>query len=196
VSTRRDYKRTATGQRRRQTVRRHGLLVVTLVLIGLFGGLLAYIKGDRSPHSAPMAGVAPAATVSVHSPTPSSALSPPATAVSAPVAEPTPIRPKYDFYTELPKRQIDIQREETHPRNVPPAVPNRMRPASDPLRKPTAPRKNATSPTVASPTAHSAKPKAPNVAVPTVAKAKPARAQQKAVQPLAHHDPTIIVKAP
>ena len=52
MSIRRDYKPASTWQRRRQSARRHGLLVVTLVLVGLFGGLLAYIKGDRTLHPA------------------------------------------------------------------------------------------------------------------------------------------------
>jgi len=35
VSIRRDYKPASTWQRRRQSARRHGLLVVTLVLVEL-----------------------------------------------------------------------------------------------------------------------------------------------------------------
>ena len=51
MSIRRDYKPASAWQGRRLAVRRHGLLVITLSLIGLFGGLLAYInkKGDQRP---------------------------------------------------------------------------------------------------------------------------------------------------
>ncbi|MDQ5908069.1 MAG: hypothetical protein QG599_160 [Pseudomonadota bacterium] len=111
MSLRRDYKSRSPRQRR-QSVRRHGLLVVTLILVGLFGGLLAYIKGDRAPETPvaaapPVKPVAPPAT-----PVPSPA---PAVAASAPAAS-EPLKPKYDFYTELPKRQVDIQRAESNPR--------------------------------------------------------------------------------
>lgn len=182
MSTRRDYKRTATGQRRRQTVRRHGLLVITLILIGLFGGLLAYIKGDRA-QPAPTTAMAPA-------PPPA----PPPATPSAPLVEPVPAKPKYDFYTELPKRQIDIQREETRPPNAAPSSPVRTQPAVDPLRKPAAPRQNTT-PTVASPTATAGtKPNSVSNSVPPVT-AKPAQTHQKITQPLAR-GPATIVKTP
>ncbi|MGB2973207.1 MAG: hypothetical protein WBD29_12710, partial [Candidatus Competibacter sp.] len=67
MSIRRDYKPASNWQRRRQAVRQHGLLMVTLVLIGLFGGLLAYIKKGGQHPSAPTAAAtaadpAPAAT--------------------------------------------------------------------------------------------------------------------------------------
>ena len=58
MSIRRDYKPASTWQRRRQVVRRHGLLVITLVLIGLFAGLLAYIRQGGQP--SPSAATAPA----------------------------------------------------------------------------------------------------------------------------------------
>ena len=143
MSIRRDYKPAATWQRRRQTVRRHGLLVATLVLIGLFGGLLAYLKGDR-PQSA---ATAPAATDR-----PTGAVTP---TIPKPVVEPAPApaKPKYDFYTELPRRQIDIQREERKSRGAPAQPPARTQPAAEPPRKPAAPKKSATTPTVAATTA-------------------------------------------
>jgi hypothetical protein len=148
VSIRRDYKSTAPGQHR-QSARRHGLLVITLVLIGLFGGLLAYIKGDRThpaPTTATAAPTAPAAA--------------PPKVVAAPVVEPAPVKPKYDFYTELPKRQIDIRRETVNPRNAPQPSPTRIQPVADPLRKPAAPRKDTASKTPTMATTSGAKPNA------------------------------------
>ncbi|MDS4028885.1 MAG: hypothetical protein RKO66_02270 [Candidatus Contendobacter sp.] len=141
MSSRRDYKSVATGPRR-QRARRHGLLVITLVLIGLFGGLLAYIKGDRTK-PAPVAAVAPPTPAQ-----PAVAPPPPPKTVVAPVAEPTPVKPKYDFYTELPKRQIDIH-EPVNPKPAVPATPARTQPATDPLRKPAAPRKGPATPIIA-----------------------------------------------
>ncbi len=155
MSIRRDYKPASTWQRRRQTVRRHGLLVATLVLIGLFGGLLAYIKGDR-PQSA---ATAPAATDR-----PTGAVAP---TTPKPVVEtaPAPAKPKYDFYTELPRRQIDIQREERKPRGAPAQPPARTQPAAEPPRKPAtppaAPKKSATTPTVAATTTSGSRPAMP-----------------------------------
>jgi len=139
VSIRRDYKPTSTWQRRRLVVRRHGLLVITLVLIGLFGGLLAYIKGDR-PQAPRTAATAPARPPST----------PAAPAMPKPTLEttPAPVKPKYDFYTELPKRQIEIRREESRPKSAPPPPPARTQPAVEPLRKPATPKKNTTTPTV------------------------------------------------
>ena len=175
MSIRRDYKNTATGSRRRKTVRRHGLTVITLILIGLFGGLLAYIKGDGSrptPVAATPAVPAPAAVVPA---------APPPTPVPAPVAEPAPVKPKYDFYTELPKRQIDVQREEAAPKIAPqPPSSPRTQPAVDPLRKPAIPQKNTPKPVVAtSPTSGS----------------QSASTPPKPAQPLARES-TIIVKTP
>lgn len=48
MSIRSDYKPPANWRPQRQSVRRHGLLVVTLTLIGLFGSALAYIKQHNS----------------------------------------------------------------------------------------------------------------------------------------------------
>lgn len=140
MSIRRDYKPASAWQRRRQAVRRHGLLVVTLILIGLFGGLLAYIrKGDQQPS-------VPAATAPTQPPSaPATVATPkPVPQTVAPLA---PVKPKYDFYTELPKRQIDIRREEHKPQGIPPKPPARPQPAANLLRKPTAPKKNTAPPT-------------------------------------------------
>lgn len=172
MSIRRDYnKRTATGQRRRKAARRHGLTVITLILIGLFGGLLAYIKGDGSR---------PAPTVATTAVPPAAAVAPtapPPKAAPAPVVEPAPVKPKYDFYTELPKRQIEIQREEPAPKIAPPP---RTQPAVDPQRKPAIPQKNTIKPAVAT---------APASGSPSVGMSP------KPAQPLARES-TIIVKTP
>jgi len=151
VSIRHDYKSAATGQRR-QRARRYGLLVMTLVLIGLFGGLLAYIRGDRTP--SPPGAAASAPTTPAQPP----AAPPPPKTVAVSPAEPEPVKPKYDFYTELPKRKIAIQRETVKPGNASRPAPTRIQPAANPLQKPAAPRRNAvsTSPTMA--TASGAKP--------------------------------------
>jgi hypothetical protein len=145
VSIRHDYKSAATGQRR-QRARRYGLLVMTLVLIGLFGGLLAYIRGDRTP--SPPGAAASAPTTPAQPP----AAPPPPKTVAVSPAEPEPVKPKYDFYTELPKRKIAIQRETVKPGNASRPAPTRIQPAANPLQKPAAPRRNAvsTSPTMAS----------------------------------------------
>jgi len=150
VSIRRDYKHTTTGQRRKTTVRRHGLLVVTLILMGLFGGLLAYIKGGKTPPTSTAAAFP--ATAPSHASSALAAPPPPAaptTTAPVTVMEPASIKPKYDFYTELPKRQIDIQHEGAGPRNSPQPPPVRTQPAAEPLRKPAVPHKMATTPTVA-----------------------------------------------
>ena len=127
MSIRRDYKPAANRQRRRRNARRNGLLVMTLVLIGLFGGLLAYIKGDRHQQPVPATAAAPP-------PTPAVKPAPPK--VAAPEPDPDPARPKYDFYTELPKRQVEIAPEAPASR---PAPPPRPQPAHEPLRKPATP---------------------------------------------------------
>jgi hypothetical protein len=145
VSIRRDYKHTTAGQRRKTTVRRHGLLVVTLILMGLFGGLLAYIKGGNAPPLS-TAVVTPAPAPNRNASVP---ISPRPPAAPVTVAEPAPVKPKYDFYTELPKRQIDVQREGASPQSSPQPSPVRTQPAVEPLRKPTTPHKVTTAPTVA-----------------------------------------------
>jgi len=128
VSIRRDYK-SISPQQRRQSVRRLGILVITLILAGLFGGLLAYIKGDRFQQP-PVAVAPPPIPI-----TPAAVQPPPAPPVSMPEPAPDRFKPKYDFYTELPKRQVDIQREEPHPRTIPQSA--SPQPAKDLLHKPT-----------------------------------------------------------
>ena len=142
MSIRRDYKPASTWQRRRQSARRHGLLVMTLVLVGLFGGLLAYIKGDRTPHPA-------VSTVAPSQPAPSaSSPAAPQPPPAAPEIVPAPLKPKYDFYTELPKRQINFQQAPPGPRGVshPPSA--HPRPTVSPLRKPAPPEANRMAPTM------------------------------------------------
>jgi len=108
VSIRRDYKSVSPHQRR-QSVRRMGLMVITLILVGLFGGLLAYIKGDRLQQP-PVAVAPPPSPITPAEPAPVAVQPPPpAPPVSMPKPAADPFKPKYDFYTELPKRQVDIQ---------------------------------------------------------------------------------------
>ena len=164
MSSRCDYKRSKTGQHRRQRARHQGLLVLTLILIGLFGGLLAYIRGDRTPSpataaaspptDAPTAPAAPALSATPAAPalpTAPGIVAPPASPppAAAPVAEPAPVKPKYDFYTELPKRQIDVQSGVAPPGASPSHPPVRTQPAVNQLQKPAPPRKNATPATLA-----------------------------------------------
>ena len=73
MSIRQDYKAAPTAKHRRQTVRRHGLLVITLALIGSFGGLLAYIKQTDPP---PTAAVATATTATAPTTTPAPVATP------------------------------------------------------------------------------------------------------------------------
>ena len=160
MSSRRDYKSATTGPRR-QRARRNGLLVVTLMLIGLFGGLLAYIKGNRPQPPTTTAAVAPSASA----PPPAAPAAPPPKTVVAPVAEATPAKPKYDFYTELPKRQIDIHPEVAKPKNAPQPAPVRMQPAVNQLHQPSAPRGNAKAPTPAVAKASSPDSKAANTKI-------------------------------
>ena len=151
MSTRHDYKSAAIKQRR-QRARRYGLLVMTLVLIGLFGGLLAYIKGDRT-QSAPTAAV-----IAPRVPDQPSAPAAPLKPVVAPLVESESVKPKYDFYTELPKRQISVQREIVKPVNTSQPAPVRIQPATNPLHKPAAPRGNAKNPTLTMTAVSGAKP--------------------------------------
>jgi hypothetical protein len=144
VSIRRDYKPAANRQRRRQNVRRNGLLVMTLVLIGLFGGLLAYIKGARNQPPATSTVAAPSQPAA-----PIAKPAPPKVAAPEPVSEPAPTRPKYDFYTELPKRQVEIPPDNPAPRPALRPAPPRPAPANEPPRKPAAQQKSAPTPNMA-----------------------------------------------
>ncbi|MBL8250377.1 MAG: hypothetical protein JNK31_01775 [Candidatus Competibacter sp.] len=150
MSIRSDYKPPANWRPQRQSVRRHGLLVVTLTLIGLFGSALAYIKQNNSQPSGP----APAAAAPA--PQPAKPPAPKAVVAAKPEAEPPSpaIKPKYDFYNELPKRQIDVRRD--HDQAKPSAVAARAaaaRPGTESPLKPGAQKKSLATPTLGS--AHS-----------------------------------------
>ena len=174
MSSRRDYKSATTGQRR-QRARRNGLLVVTLMLIGLFGGLLAYIKGSRPQPPTATAAVAPSAPA----PPAAAPAAPPPKTVVAPVAEATPAKPKYDFYTELPKRQIEIHPEVAKPKSAPQPAPARMQPAVNQLHPRSTPRGNTKAATPALAATSGAKPEAKAVTT------KPASAKSATIKPTA-----------
>jgi cell division protein FtsN len=72
----------------KQQVRSHGLAVVTLVMIGLFASALVYIKTSRETPSVP---------------------DNTQTAARADAEQPTENRPKYEFYNELPRRELKIE---------------------------------------------------------------------------------------
>jgi len=104
VSSRRDYKLGSSWYHRRR-LRLHGLLVLTLVVVGLFGSLLAYVRSKSAPE---IAQVQP--TVSREK-----------KVEAAKPAEPPPaptmaFKPKYDFYKVLPERKLVIANQDTpHP---------------------------------------------------------------------------------
>ncbi len=107
MSARRDFKHRATAKPRRRT-RYHALVVGLLVLVGLVGIGLAWLAG-YGPQPAP----APQAEAPRPAPTPAPA--------------PEQSKPKYDFYTVLPDRQVIIPPDELtaqKPRKIqPPAQP-------------------------------------------------------------------------
>jgi cell division protein FtsN len=103
VSIKRDYKPTTSWKKRRR-LRLHGLLVITLVIIGLFGTLLVYLSQDTSLQMASSDPI----EESVEDPT---LLKPPA-----------PPKPKYDFYNVLPERQLILPPEEDAVADSPPSV--------------------------------------------------------------------------
>lgn len=105
MSIKHDYK-TEAGHKTHRQVRLHGLLVILLVLIGLFGALLAYISDDTLPRA-------------VTTPTAQPAREPEAPGDGR---TPPPVKPKYDFYEVLPERKIVIPREETS-RNISDSAP-------------------------------------------------------------------------
>lgn len=96
MSVKRDYKPDSTWKKRRQRVRLHGLIVIGLVLVALVGSLMAYFGGGAEEASRPL----------VSRPAPPE----PGEARSLPLPEKP--KPKYEFYTELPKRQIEISKDE------------------------------------------------------------------------------------
>jgi cell division protein FtsN len=132
VSIKRDYKPNASWKARNR-VRRQGLLVIALVLIGLIGSLVAYLGGDAPATNA---------TTAQPQPTPGT----PQTSVQSHPGEPSsgaPPKPKYDFYKVLPERELVIRKDELAnrppPRSSPP--PQREEQAETPP-----PRQAATAP--------------------------------------------------
>ncbi|MFO1430828.1 MAG: SPOR domain-containing protein [Candidatus Competibacteraceae bacterium] len=98
MSSRRDYKLGSSWQHRRR-LRLHGLLVLTLVVVGLFGSLLAYVRSKSAPELAQSQGQP---TVGREH-----------TVEAAKPAEPAPaptlaFKPKYDFYKVLPERKLVV----------------------------------------------------------------------------------------
>lgn len=94
MSARRRRQATAPGQ----PVRSRGLLVVTLVLIAGFVTGLSYLKqntAERSPQ-----------------PTNIAQTTAPAKPVASKPAQVPEVKPKYDFYQELPKRQVMIGKDD------------------------------------------------------------------------------------
>lgn len=88
----------------KQQIRSHGLAVVTLVLVGLFASALVYIKTNRdTPPAADDTQVA----------------------ARADAEPPSKNRPKYEFYTELPRRELKIEPPAQEPSQArsPPAQP-------------------------------------------------------------------------
>ncbi len=98
MSSRRDYKLGSSWQHRRR-LRLHGLLVLTLVVVGLFGSLLAYVRSKSAPELA-RAQVQPTISrehkVEAAKPT------------EPPPAPTLAFKPKYDFYKVLPERKLVI----------------------------------------------------------------------------------------
>lgn len=103
MSIKRDYKPASSWKKRRR-LRLHGLLVITLVVIGLFGTLLVYLSHDASVDVAS----SDAITESAESTTP---LEPPA-----------PPKPKYDFYNILPERPLIDPPQEDEVADSPPSI--------------------------------------------------------------------------
>lgn len=95
MSIKRDYKPKTTWKSR-QRLRLHGLVVITLVIVGLLGSLLAYLRSDTPTKAVPTSTTADS---SEHGATPKK--------VSV-----YPPKPKYDFYKLLPERKLIIPEEE------------------------------------------------------------------------------------
>lgn len=115
MSVKRDFKPENTWKKR-QRVRLHGLIVIALGLIALVAGLWAYVAGDwkKEAGSTSNARTAP----------------PPQPVQTQPIPLPQQPKPKYDFYSELPKRQIKIPKEEITPPPPPPTAAPAPRPQS------------------------------------------------------------------
>ncbi|MDX1605937.1 MAG: SPOR domain-containing protein [Candidatus Competibacterales bacterium] len=84
---------------RKQSIRSNGLLVLTLVLIGLFASFLVYLKTESDAPPAPVTAAAPPAS----------------RAEAQPETLPERPQPKYDFYNDLPQRELVIEREAPPP---------------------------------------------------------------------------------
>ena len=95
MSIKRDYKPKTTWKSR-QRLRLHGLVVITLVIVGLLGSLLAYLRSDTHTKTVPTSTMA---NSSEHGSTPKKvSVSPP--------------KPKYDFYELLPERKLILSENE------------------------------------------------------------------------------------
>lgn len=97
MNIKRDYKPKTTWKSR-QRLRLHGLVVITLVIVGLLGSLLAYLSSDTSTKAVPTSMTADS---SEHGSTPKKEVS-----VSPP-------KPKYDFYRLLPEQKLILSEEES-----------------------------------------------------------------------------------
>ena len=105
---------------------KHGLIIIALGLIALVAGLWAYVTGDWKKAAD----------------TPGTALRAPQESPQSGQAQPIPLpqqsKPKYDFYTTLPKRELQIPKEEISP--PPPTKPAKAAPTTAaPTPQPTAP---------------------------------------------------------
>ena len=106
MSVKHDYKSKETWRdprlQARHQVRRRGLLVIGLVLIGLGGSIFGYIKSNKQEIA--VATQAEPSELSIASP------------LEASSALPSPPKPKYDFYTVLPERKLVIPHSELQQR--------------------------------------------------------------------------------
>lgn len=97
----------------KQSVRSHGLLVAVLVMVGLFASFLVYVKTRGDADSGTPRQVA---------------------AVDGEPTRGTSRQPKYDFYTDLPQRELVI------PPPAQPEPPRAAAPPPEPSRRPDPPR--------------------------------------------------------
>jgi cell division protein FtsN len=97
VSIKRDYKPKTTWQSR-QRLRLHGLVVITLVIVGLLGSLLAYLRSDTATKT-----VSTAMTANPSEPE----VAPTQVSISPP-------KPKYDFYQLLPERKLILPQDDSN----------------------------------------------------------------------------------
>lgn len=77
----------------KQRVRSHGLVVTTLVLVGVFASFLVYLKTNRTVPEPPAAADDEPQQVAIRD------------------TDSNVLQPKYDFYSELPKRELVIERD-------------------------------------------------------------------------------------